>query len=339
VAQVVSPTLARFGTPEQAGLGILFLKYSRDQEAQADQLGVEYATRDGWDPRAIPATYHTLARIAEAAGARTPTYLSTHPDPLGREVTTRAQAVAAAGTRTDLRIDHEAYVRALDGLVYGDDPRQGYFEGGRFYQPTLRFQLEFPAAWQYQAGHSSVVAANADGTVVLQLTALDLGGLSPADYVSHLQAAGRITGAVGDARVFNRQPGWSGRVAVKDDQGATDWLGLAILTQSPGHAYLLVGQWKGSDIQREANGFGDHGLLETVTGSFRTLDEPARLAPEPARVKIVAAPRTGLFQEMVPTLGPQAISLAETAVLNGVELDDQVRKGELLKIVTPARVK
>ena len=71
----------RYGQVAQQGLGLLFLKYSRDQENESDQLGVDYSIKAGCDPREMPATYHTLARISATAGARLPTYLSTHPDP------------------------------------------------------------------------------------------------------------------------------------------------------------------------------------------------------------------------------------------------------------------
>jgi predicted Zn-dependent protease len=333
VAQAVSPTVAKFGNEAQQGLGILFLKYSRDQEAQADELGVTYSYKDGYDPRQIPATYHTLARIAERAGARTPTYLSTHPDPLGREVTTRAQADGIAGTRQNLRVDHEAYLRALDGLVYGDDPRQGYFEGDRFYQPTLRFLLDFPAGWQHQNGHSAVLAAPAGGGTgtVLQLTAVDLRGGAPGEYVDRLKAQGRVTTVVGSARTLNDQPGWLGRVATTDDNGAPLWLELAIVEQSPASAYQLVGQMEMSTTNDL--------LFQRVANSFHALTDPARLDPVPQRVRVVPAPRTGLFQDVVPTLGGQGISLAETAIVNGMDLDDQVRKGELIKIVTPMRLR
>jgi len=331
VAQVVSPTVARFGSQAQQGLGVLFLKYSRDQETQADQLGVEYSYKGGYDPREMPATYHALAQIAERAGSRTPTYLSTHPDPLAREVTTRALATATVGARTDLRVDHDAYLRAVDGLVYGDDPRQGYFEDDRFYDPGLRFTIDFPHAWQHQNGHSAVLAAPSGGGAVLQLTALDLAGSTPSDYVARLQAQGKITTSVGGPRALNGQPGWTGRVATKDDQGNPVWLELALMQQAPGHAYQLVGQLEMSN----ANDL----LFQSVAQSFRTLTDPARFDPTPMRVRVLPAPRTGLFQDVVPTLGGQGISLAETAIVNGMALDDQVRKGQLVKIVTPMRVR
>ncbi len=222
-------------------------------------------------------------------------------------------------------------MRALDGLVYGDDPREGYFEADRFYQPTLRFRIDFPGGWQHQNGHSAVLAAPAGGGAVMQLTALDLGSGSASDYVARLQAQKRISTSVGGPSTVNGQPGWLGRVATADDSGNPVWLELAVLQQSPGHAYQLIGQLE----MTNANDI----LFGMVAKSFHTLDDPSRLAPDPMRVRIVAAPRTGLFQDVVPTLGGQGISLAETAIINGMDLDDQVKKGELIKIVTPMRLR
>ena len=137
IASVFSETLAQYGQAAQQGMGILFIKYSRDQENESDKLGVEYSMKAGWDPREMPATYRTLARIGERAGQSIPTYLSSHPDPGSREATTRQLAAAAVGTRTDLVVNHDAYIRSLEGMVYGSDPRQGYFEGDRYYHPEL----------------------------------------------------------------------------------------------------------------------------------------------------------------------------------------------------------
>jgi predicted Zn-dependent protease len=73
--------------------------------------------------------------------------------------------------------------------------------------------------------------------------------------------------------------------------------------------------------------------------SFRALTEAARLNPEPARVKVVPAPAAGSFGPLVSALGPQALTVEETAILNGVDASTSIARGRLLKIVTPAKLK
>src|SRR5438132_4883664 len=92
------------------GLGLLFLRYSRENETQADELGVGYTTRAGYDSRVIPSTYTMLKRVGERQGDQLPGFLSTHPDPGDREIRTAQLAQAAvAGGKRGLEIGAERY--------------------------------------------------------------------------------------------------------------------------------------------------------------------------------------------------------------------------------------
>jgi predicted Zn-dependent protease len=331
VASIFSSTLAQYGQIAQQGLGILFLKYSRDQENEADALGVTYSVKAGWDAREMPATYHTLARIGAAAGSSTPTYLSTHPDPAAREATTRQLAATAVGTRTDLIVNHDSYIRSLEGLVYGNDPRQGYFEADRYYHPALAFTIDFPAGWLHQDSRSAILAANKAKTAVMQVTVVNTGG-TPASYVQKLQAGGQITGAEGSSEQVGGFPAWVGRVQVQDEQGQKAVLAYALVQQTAQQTFQFLGQ------MQQAGGADEQAIL-TAARSFRALTDPARKNPTPARIKIVAAPSAGTFASIAPGLGTQSLSLEESAILNGVATGDPIARGQLLKIVTPARVK
>ena len=156
---VFSRTFQRYSSVAQEALGFVFLKYSRDDETQADQLGVDYATKAGWDPREIPMTYVMLRRVGEQAGQRIPSFMSTHPDPGDREARTRELAKAAAAGKTGLVIHGREYIRHVDGLVFGTDPTQGYFEGTTFIHPGLATQMTFPTGWKTQNTHEAVLGA------------------------------------------------------------------------------------------------------------------------------------------------------------------------------------
>jgi predicted Zn-dependent protease len=131
--------------------------------------GVDYSVKAGWDARQMAGTYETLARISATSGSTLPTYLSTHPDPAARQVTVSSLAAKAVGTRTDLKVVRDAYIRALDGMVFGEDPQEGYFEGDRFYHPGLEFQMDFPSGWKHQNSRQTVMAGSGQ-TSVMQLT-------------------------------------------------------------------------------------------------------------------------------------------------------------------------
>jgi predicted Zn-dependent protease len=83
---ILSSDVARYGELAQQSLGLLFLKFSRDDETQADELGIRYCTKAGYDPREIPPTYDMLGRLALREGGGLPSWMSTHPDPGDRKV-------------------------------------------------------------------------------------------------------------------------------------------------------------------------------------------------------------------------------------------------------------
>src|SRR5437667_5557657 len=82
VGGALSPTFGQLGNLAENGLGVLFLRFSRDNEREADRLGVEYAARAAWDPRQVSNFFDVLARLSAASGRETiPGWLQTHPDP------------------------------------------------------------------------------------------------------------------------------------------------------------------------------------------------------------------------------------------------------------------
>src|SRR5690242_9343653 len=85
VGSIASPEFGRYAGVASAGLGVLFLKFSRDDESQADHLGLRYMRRAAYDPREMPHVFEMLTRVSQAqAGGRVPEWLATHPDPENR---------------------------------------------------------------------------------------------------------------------------------------------------------------------------------------------------------------------------------------------------------------
>jgi predicted Zn-dependent protease len=330
IAGLLSPGFARYGQAAQTALGLLFLKYSRDDETQADQLGVQYATAAGYDPREIPATYAMLKRVSEQAGQRLPAFLSTHPDPGNREERTRALATQAAAGKSGLIVKQRDYVQGLDGIVYGQDPRQGYFEGAHYFNPELRFQMIFPEGWKTSDTKSAVAAASPDQTSMMQMTVTTGNGLSPAAYVASLERAGRIVGSRGASETIGGYPAWVGRVGVQDQSGTQSTLFAVFIRATPERLFEILGK------SPAAGDAGEDEMLRAAR-SFRDLNDPGRLAVEPDRVKVIRATRSGDFLSLVQSQGAQAVGIEETAILNNAFPDQQVNAGELVKIVVPGR--
>lgn len=160
------------GLTQLAGLGaqLYLLSYSREEELEADKLGIRYLARAGYDPMAMTSFLSQLeaedaldAKIAEKEGSeRPPEFLSTHPRTETRIV--EAANEARAHTNATLALDRDIYLQKIDGLVYGDSAEQGFVKGRVFAHPKLRFRFEAPPGFRLQNGEDAVVGEHANGS-------------------------------------------------------------------------------------------------------------------------------------------------------------------------------
>ena len=169
---VVSEDFRNYAGAAQQGLQLLFLKYGRDDESQSDRLGVEYSTKIGYNAHEMADFFGTLNRLSEQAGQRIPTFMSTHPDPLDRygKVHQEADKWQKKYNPNELKVNREGYLQMIDGLVYGEDPRQGFVENNVFYHPELKFQYPVPSGWQTQNSPQQVLHAPEGGKGIIFFT-------------------------------------------------------------------------------------------------------------------------------------------------------------------------
>ncbi len=329
VLEVAVPQLQRYSGAAQQALGLLFLKFSREHETEADELGVAYATGAGYDPREIPATYAMLKRVSQAAGSNIPPFLSTHPDPGDREARTGALAAKAAAGKSALAIRQRDYLRHLEGVVFGRDPREGYFEGDRYYQPTLGFQIDFPPAWKQQDSRAAVAAVEPSQQALVQLSIAQVGGAGPSEYVHSLVAAGKATQADGMGESIGGFESWIGRVTATGSSGPVV-MDAAFIRVSRTTTYQVLGR---SSVPGDA----DEGRIFASMRSFRSIADASRHSASPALVHLAPAPVAGSLRELIPRLGALGISGDELSIVNNLELDEPLQAGKTLKIVTAGK--
>ena len=148
---------------------LLLLKNSRDHESQSDELGVEYSTKVGYDAKEMADFFNTIDRLSGGQEGRVPDFLSTHPNPVNRfkRVGELADAEQKKTNNFNLAINRDKYLRMIDGIVYGPDPKQGYELNNVFYHPVLKFQFPVPADWQLQNSPQQVAMAPKDGKAAI----------------------------------------------------------------------------------------------------------------------------------------------------------------------------
>ncbi|HEY1541496.1 MAG TPA: M48 family metalloprotease, partial [Xanthobacteraceae bacterium] len=159
---------------------IKFATFSRSQEFQADEMGVGIAARAGYDPFGAARFLTSMGRNADlraggnGADARSPDFFSSHPATPERvkAAQTTARQYSAPGTGAEAERDHTAYLASLDGLVYGEDPIEGYVRGRRFLHPKLGFTFTAPDGFTLENTAQAVLGLKDGGNEALRLDAV-----------------------------------------------------------------------------------------------------------------------------------------------------------------------
>src|SRR6266513_288832 len=170
VGSIASSQVAKYAGVASQALGVLFLKFSRDNENQADELGVRYSSRAKYDSRQMVDVMQMLDRIEAQSSGRLPEWLATHPNPGNRvehinAVIARMQTDFAGAT-----VNRDAFQRRLDGIVFSANPRDGFFKGTEFFHPDLRFRIAFPNGWRTANAKAAVSAQSPQQDAVIELT-------------------------------------------------------------------------------------------------------------------------------------------------------------------------
>ncbi len=309
----------------QQGLGLLFLSYSRGDEAQADELGFRYMRRANYDAREMPNVFAALGRVGElSGGGKVPTWAASHPAPEDRQA--KAEARAAAIPADSLRnsvVNRDQYLRAIDGVVFGINPRQGYFEGTRFFHPDLRFRIEFPSGWQTENRADAVVAVSPKQDAALQLS---LGGAeSPEALLQRFGQQQGVTTANAERLTVNGLPAATAEFRAQDQQGAVVQ-GRVLYLSYNGTTYQLLGFTTATLYP------GFAGPLREAMQSFDRLTDPAALGKQPVHLVLVRLSRAMTIEEFYRQY-PSAVRVEVIAAINGVSAGGTLPAGRMAKRV------
>ena len=325
LGSIFSPAVQQLSSALGAGLQLMFLRHSRDDERQADELGFRYIRTHGYDVQEFGKVFESLERTTESSGGSpVPAWLSTHPAPPERVESAAARA-AAVPPQPNATVGREAFLREIDQIIYGENPRNGFFRERAFYHPDLRFQLRFPEGWQTQNTPQAVVAVAPQGAAVFQLS------LSPAASAAEAlqQFAGQQGLQVGNAgrASVNGLPAATAEFAAETEQGVVQ--GRIAFLEHGGRTYQLVGYTSAQAYARAAP------MFEAIIGSFAPLTDPALLAVQPNRILIATVPRTETLADWARDV-PSAIPVEELALINQLPGPSaSVPAGTLLKRVSP----
>jgi predicted Zn-dependent protease len=331
---VLAPELAQFGEAASQGLGLLFLKFGRDAERQSDELGVEYSSKVKYDAHQMAGFFNTLERKgAESGAAELPNFLSTHPNPGERNVTVNKLATEWQQklNLTNPEINRNTYLKRIEGLIYGEDPKGGFLENNIFYHPVLKFQFLTPVNWAYQNSPQQVQFAQKEGKALMFMT------LAPGKTLQEAASAVfqqyklqaleskelTVNGLRAIAVVGTQQP----QQGQQQQQASIRTLSYFI--QYDNNIYHIIGVSSATDFNAYAP------LFTNTMQSFKVLTDASKLNKKPDRVRIKTINQNTTLDQALRQHGVQSNKLEEHAILNGLKLGDRIAQGTLIKVIEP----
>ena len=299
-------------------------KFSRNQEVAADRIGIMIAGRAGYDPFAASRFLKRLERYAafrSAIGADNDAanFLASHPAALER----RDMAIRTArqfGAPGIGEIGRDAYLGSLDGMVYGDDPSEGFVRGRQFLHPRLSISFTVPTGYQLENTREAVLAAAGRNTA-MRFDGVSVGAtVSPADYL----ASGWING-LEQSSIRTITTG-GGLPAATASAAAGGWVfKIGAIRVGPTLYRLIFADRRGSGALEAA--------LNQTLATFRRLDpaEVARLRP--LRIDIVTVKNSTTVASLAARMRGTERRLELFRLLNGLDTDSSLVAGRRVKIV------
>jgi predicted Zn-dependent protease len=305
------------------GSQLLTLKYSRGQETEADNLGITYLQRAGYDPRAMSSVLQSLANQntldARINGTtnQVPAWASTHPDPASR---VRA-ALTRAGTSTGMT-NRDAFLTGVNGLTYGDDPEQGIVDGSKFTQPALRLAFEAPNGFYLVNGTRAVAISGQSGK----------GEFSTAAYNGDLSSyVNTVFTGLSDQQI---RPDSIQTTTVNGIRAA---YGATRATSGNGQVDVIVFAYEWGPQQAfhfsTISQAGQAAQFDAMFRSIRRISATEAAAVRPRKLSVVTVKTGDTIQGMASRMAYNDKALERFLVLNGLNTSSKLSAGQKVKII------
>jgi len=309
------------------GSQLLTLRYSRGQEIEADNLGIEYLQRAGYDPRAMSTVLNSLAQqnALEAAlrgtSNRVPEWASSHPDPASRV----RDALIQAGTNLKGRTNRDVFLANIDGLTYGDDPSQGFVDGRDFLHPELRLAFQAPNGFYMVNGTRAVSISGQSGKAEFAGGAYR-GNLD--DYVRGVFAAAggdQQDLSPGEVRrtTINGIPAAYGIVRTRGSSGQVDVIVFAY-EFAPDRAYHFT----------TISVAGKGSTFSPMFNSMRRISSTEAAQAKPRKIEVITVKSGDTIESLAQRMAYDSAQLERFLVLNALDGNAHLTAGLRVKLVS-----
>ncbi|MEX0840021.1 MAG: M48 family metalloprotease [Parvibaculum sp.] len=304
--------------------------YSRDQEFESDMLGIRYLVGAGYDPLGVADFLETMgaqdaleARVRNLPqDATRNNWLASHPATASRVDAARSHARDAGATPATGERNRDTYLKALNGMLYGDRPEDGIVRDRDFLHPKLRFAFKAPPGFVITNSPAVVVVQGPDRS----LAKFDMGqkdaSVEIGHYLTNQWAKGTQLSRLQRLKI-NGMNAATATTRINDYNAR-----LVVIEFAPDRVYrFLVGTLTQTGTRHDA-------ALQEMVMSFRKLSASEAAAVKPLRLRVVTV-RAG---DTAVSLGRRmAYSEYQTdrfRVLNGLGAGEEPRPGMRVKLVT-----
>lgn len=304
---------------------LLFLSYSRDDERESDKLGVEYSAMDGYAAAEGGEFFTSLKRISEKAGHNIPSHLSSHPDPGEREQNIPRMAAEWEAKGYEMtKVDRDEFLEVLDGMMYGDNPREGFEQNGTFYHPDMGFKFPVPDEFTLYNEKSAVVLVNQSQDAVVQLTIDSENNSAQASVQAFISQDG-VTAIEQFGANINGNEAYKAIATAQTEDGTELKINVTAV-EFEGMVYRFLSYTTTAQFETYSDSFSK------VSSGFNKVTDATILNVKPVRLKLTRAESTTSFSNLLPTRLPIGVEALDIAILNQVELNETIEKGSLIKI-------
>jgi len=306
---------------------IALASFSRAQEFEADGIGVGIAARAGYDPYGAVRFLTSMGRNSELKPSsrvqldpRAPDFLSSHPATPERVRNAQSNARQYTAPGSGER-DREAYLTSLDGLIYGEDPSEGFARGRRFLHPKLGFTFLAPQGFTLDNTAQAILGVKEGGGQAMRL---DVVRVPTEQKLSDYLTSGWIEGIEPNSVENLGVNGFTAATAIaKGDQWS--FRIYAVRFSNDVYRFIFASKRLTPDIDK---------TFHDAVVSFRRMSLAETSSAKPLRIRIVTVGDDDTVEKIAARMAIHDRAAERFRILNGLTATDKVKPGDQVKIVT-----
>lgn len=324
VGSALSETVADLSGLATIGIQLLFLKFSRNDERQADQLGVLYSRAGKYNPAEMVDFFQTLKGVGDLSdGQSLPGFLSTHPMYSERIENTQDMLLSSD---YNLTVKEVPYLKKIQGLVFGPDPRQGYVENGAFYHPKMQFFFRFPEQWTLQNTPTQVTMVPQDEKAAVILQAVE-SSIRLQEYADKKTASLKNWDLLDQGNLTIHGLSSLQRTYRIYQEEAQDLNAQVTFIRKNPYIYSFTAVSTVEDFNAYASRF------QSIALSFSHLSDPKYLRRSPKRIEVVKASGKDTLETIFNRAGMDQELWPKFTIMNGMKSGQTPGKGRLIKVL------